>query len=307
MFILYWIDLYATMIYTYGKLMYSHMKGVTYQMNEIQFMGYSAKHTEDFVYEFSENHDFYLFILTNTPAYFLIDGTLHEYPAHSAILYAPGQKIYYRACGTEYRNDWLRFITDETFVTKFPVLGVPFTVGDPEYCHNLIKLLTWESSFTSLNSEIIISNLLRVLFLKLNEDSTRHEPIIHAGSLLNLRKQIYNSPQLAWNISHMAERLHLSTGYLQLLYKNMFGISCMEDVIEGRIRMAKDQLMYTVKTIGEISEYCGYNNVEHFCRQFRQVCGCTPNQFRRAISPAPLTNEKPFHQTIAGIDAHILD
>ena len=52
MFLLYWIDLYVTMIYTYGKLMYSHMKGETCSMNEIQFMGYSAKHTEDFVYEF---------------------------------------------------------------------------------------------------------------------------------------------------------------------------------------------------------------------------------------------------------------
>lgn len=269
-------------------------------MNEIQFMGYSAKHTKDFIYEFTENHDFYLLVLTSTPASFLIDDVLQEYPAHSAILYAPGQKIHYRASGTEYGNDWLRFTTDETFVTQFPVQGIPFPVSDPDYCHNLLKLLTWESSFSSVNSEMIISNLLRVLFLKLNEDSSHLEDSAHSNNLLNLRKQIYNSPQLSWNISHMAEKLHLSAGYLQALYKNMFGISCMEDVIEGRIRLAKDQLMYTTKTINEISEYCGYNNVEHFCRQFRSLCDCTPKQFRQSMVPTHTNSKQSQHHTVAG-------
>lgn len=61
-------------------------------MNTIHFMGYSAEHPEDFVYDFPLE-DGYLLLLTSTPAEFLVDEHLQEYPANSAILYAPGQKF----------------------------------------------------------------------------------------------------------------------------------------------------------------------------------------------------------------------
>lgn len=249
-------------------------------MNTIHFMGYSAEHPEDFVYDFPLE-DGYLLLLTSTPAEFLVDEHLQEYPANSAILYAPGQKVYYKACGQIYRNDWIRFSSTEAFVTRFPVTGRPFPVSDPEYCHNLFKLLTWESSFSSRDSELIISNLLQSLFLKLHQDSSNRQTMPHATELTLLRKRILNNPQLDWNVDQMAKELHISTGHLQLLYKKAFGVTCMDDVISGRIQMAKERLIYTSNTILEISEACGYHNVEHFCRQFRKYAGCSPGSFRK--------------------------
>ena len=38
-------------------------------------------------------------------------------------------------------------------------------------------------------------------------------------------------PALDWNVPDMASQLHLSTGYLHLLYRRQFGVSCMDDVI----------------------------------------------------------------------------
>ncbi len=79
----------------------------------------------------------------------------------------------------------------------------------------------------------------------------------------------------------MARELHLSSGYLQALYKTMFGSSCMEDVILQRLKNAQDQLVSTSKSVREIAEDCGYNNVEHFCRQFRKFLGLSPSRYRR--------------------------
>lgn len=249
-------------------------------MNNIHFIGYSAEHPEDFVYDFPLE-DGYLLLLTSTPAEFLVDDCLQEYPANSAILYAPGQQVYYKACGLIYRNDWIRFSSTEAFVTHFPVIGKPFPVSDPEYCHNLFKLLTWESSFSSRDSELIISNLLHSLFLKLHQDSSNRQTTPHATELTLLRKRILNNPQADWNVEQIAKELHLSTGHLQLIYKKSFGVTCMDDVITGRIQMAKERLIYTTNTILEISETCGYHNVEHFCRQFRKYVGCSPSSFRK--------------------------
>ena len=92
---------------------------------------------------------------------------------------------------------------------------------------------------------------------------------------------------MPWNVSGMAQQRHLSEGYLQVIYKNTFGISCMEDCIKARIRLAEDQLQYTTKTIASISEFCGYHNVEHFCRQFKRSTGKSPRAFREKGKSRP--------------------
>lgn len=255
-------------------------------MNEIRYIGYSAVHPKDFVFDVPGGHDCWLLLLTHTPALFFVDGTLREYPAKSAILFAPHHKIYYRACAEHYENDWIRFESDETYVSTLPVQGVPFSLPDPEYCHNLFQLLTWEHTMPSANSERCIDQLLRVLFTKLFEACSRKPTAPHCHDLLLLRKEIYNNPQYNWTVPSMAEKLHMSAGYLQVLYKKIFETSCMEDVIDGRIRMAKDQLLYTDKPVAEIAEQCGYSNVEHFCRQFKKTAGISPSAFRKSANTA---------------------
>lgn len=257
-------------------------------MNTIHFIGYSAVHTSDFLYELTPAPpDQYTLLLVFTPVQFMLEGQWEEFPAGTSILYAPGQPICYRACRETYQNDWIRFSTDEPLVTQFPLTGVPFSVSDTEYCHLLIKLLTWESSLVSTDSDsLAVSNLLQTLFLRLSKDTARREANPHASQLLRLHKKICNSPQLPWSIHAMAQELHLSAGYLQILYRKMFGVSCMDDVIAGRIQKAREQLAYTEKPVSEVADACGYRNVEHFCRQFRQQTGMTPGAFRRDYSSA---------------------
>jgi len=273
-------------------------------MNEIDFIGYSAVHSGDFIFDVQSGHDCYLLLLISTSAEFLIDNKIQRVPAGSSILYTPGYRIYYRACQKEYRNDWIRFHSNESFVEEFPLKNIPFSISDPEYCHNLFKLLTWESSFASVNSELTISHLLHVLFLKLSESSATQETSPYTLELIALHKKIHNSPHLPWNVSQMAKDLHLSVGYLQVLYKKMFGCSCMDNVIAERLRRAKEQMIYTIKPIKDISESCGYNNVEHFCRQFHQYNGCSPSHFRKMALKNRKIHSSP-HFTV--VDKEFMD
>ena len=268
-------------------------------MNVIDFIGYSAVHPKEFRYDIPGGYDCYLLLLITSPAELLIDNELQAVPANTAILYTPGSRIYYRANGEEYRNDWIRFYSDEAFVEQFPIKNIPFSVKDAEYCHTLFKLLTWEASFASADSEATISHLLWVLFSKLHETAAEEAYNAHTQALMRLHKKICNQPQAPWNIAQMSEELHLSTSRLQTLYKQMFGISCMDDVINRRLHRAKDQLKFTTKPIREIAENCGYNNVEHFCRQFRQYNGCTPGQFRKD-SNIQKEATSPTHLTLGG-------
>jgi AraC-like DNA-binding protein len=250
-------------------------------MTNIHFIGCDCAHPDSFVFDIPEGHDCWLLLLTQTPALFWINGEIKEYPAHSAVLFHPHQKIYYRACGDKYINDWLRFDSTESYVTATTLpLGVPFSLDDPEYCHKLFQLLSTENFFSKDYKESSIDCLLRTLFNKLLESYRSNCISPQYYKLLDLRVKIHNNPGKHWNVPEMADYVHISAGYLQTIYKNIFGISCMDDVINSRIRMAKEYLIHGTHSITEIAALCGYNNAEHFCRQFKQMTGYTPGTFR---------------------------
>lgn len=248
-------------------------------MEKIHMIGYDAVHPSDFVYDVPEHHGYYLLILTQTPAQFWQGNAPREYPAGRAVLFAPHSRIHYGACGERYGNDWMIFSSDETYVTQFPLLATPFPVLDIAYCHNLFQLLTWENMQD--HYETTISQLMSVLFARLRADLGRYKcEDLYGSELVALRRQIASHPRQPWNVTAMAERLHISAGYLQALYKRRFGVSCMDDVIQSRIRLARDYLTHTDMRVSEIAAQCGYNSAEHFSRQFRKLCGVAPGAYR---------------------------
>lgn len=255
-------------------------------MNHIRYIGYDTKHNANFVFDLPNGHDCWLFLLTHTPANFLIDGRLEEYPAYSAVLFPPNEKIYYSASQSIYENDWIRFDSTESFVQTFPIQRKPFSPQDPEYCRQIIKLLAWENAESNKNSAEIIDHLLSVLFKKLLDQD--HENLAIQHQLVQLRKEIYNSPEKEWSVKLMAEKLHISPSYLQAIYREKFNISCMNDVINRRINYAQDQLLNSNLSVNEVAIMAGYQNIEHFHRQFKKITNETPLQYRQAS-----TRKKP--------------
>ena len=289
-------------------------------MLKIDFIGYDGTHPAGFVYGLPQGHDSYLLLLTSTPAeFYLTDqasaeqrrggsealpkGEFRRFPAGTAILYTPGSFVLYRACEETYGNDWLRFRCDESFADQLPLKNQPFQAGDAEYCHDLFKLMTWESTMGDSESGEVISHLLKALLIKLAESCQRPAGNPHTQEMLDLHKRIYNNPELPWSVEAMAKELHLSCGYLQALYKNMFGSSCMEDVILQRLKRAQDQLISTTKSVREIAEDCGYNNVEHFCRQFRKFSGVSPSRYRQGHAEKLTLPRAASHRNLGGAEA----
>jgi len=253
-------------------------------MAKIYYVEYDAVHPDNFVFDMPMGHDCWLLVITQTPAQFWVEGEMKEYPANCAILYPPHHKILYRACSDRYANDWVRFDSTEAWLTETTIpLGTPFPLPDPGYCHKLFQLLVSENILNNANRESSIDSLFQILFNKLQEASFFAENTSRFQVLTELRRDIHNNPGYPWSVQTMADNVHLSSGYLQALYKEAFGISCMNDVIQCRIRFAKDQLIHSPHTITEISSLCGYNNVEHFIRQFRKITGLSPKAFRRSM------------------------
>jgi AraC-like DNA-binding protein len=251
-------------------------------MINIEYIECDATHNADFVFDIPQGHEHWLLLFIKTSAKFEVDGIIHVYPANSAILYKPRQKILYEANENTYVNNWIRFSADDDFI-KTPHLphGRPFSITDPITIHKVFELIQLENIFDNEYKDITIENLMRILFTKLIESYNQRISSPLHNALNALKRDIHRHPNKNWSLQMISDQLNISVGYLELVYKEAFGLSCIEDVINSRIHLAKRLLIYNHYSVAEISEKCGYNSIEHFYRQFKQITFTTPSQFRK--------------------------
>lgn len=128
-------------------------------------------------------------------------------------------------------------------------------------------------------------SLIRYFFVKLREFSISDEcdskDDERYNNLLILRKKIWNNPEKDWKADEMAQNMYISEYYFLHLYKKEFGTSFRNDIIDARIAKAKNLLIYSQCKISDISNKCGYMNVEHFSRLFKKKAGVSPYSYRK--------------------------
>lgn len=254
-------------------------------MIDIIFVQSNASHPAPFTYTVDRSNDWWLITMTHTPAYYIIDGKRIVMPAHSIALYPPYSSIEYGSLENEvFCDDWIRFYTNEAFICNGTVpFGTPFKAMDHSYISSLIHLLAVENFFQNQYKDFTVQSLFQILFAKIKESLACDKPVsFREMALYQLHNNIASNPASPWNIPDMARQLHISTRHLQKLYQKKFGISCMEDVIEHRLQLAKKKLSTTALPIYKIAEHCGYSNTEHFSRQFKEKFSTSPKAFRES-------------------------
>jgi len=99
----------------------------------------------------------------------------------------------------------------------------------------------------------------------------------------DMRGRIYSTPQYDWNVEELAYETGMSVSYFEHMYKSIFGISVINEVINSRVEYAKFMLSTTDVPIGQIAEMCGYKSGVHFMKQFKSRTEMTPSQYRETV------------------------
>lgn len=84
------------------------------------------------------------------------------------------------------------------------------------------------------------------------------------------------------SVEMLAGFAHLSKSYFMSCFKKAAGIGAIEYLAQLRINAACRMLTDTTASISDIAYNCGYNNLSNFNRQFRNVAGCSPREYRRS-------------------------
>ena len=184
-------------------------------------------------------------------------------------------------------NDWLHVIVHDAsiFENKIPLpLNTLIETGNPAffkpYLEEIDSILLKGNAF----QEAMISNVIEALVLKLAEKSLRAEQARSESQwdhkLVGIRQQMNCRIMEDWTVNQLARETGLSVSRFSVLYRQRFGTSPMDDLIQMRLTNAKKMLLSTNLTLHEISTQCGFQSESYFCRLFKSRFGLTPSEYK---------------------------
>lgn len=83
-------------------------------------------------------------------------------------------------------------------------------------------------------------------------------------------------------LDQLAERFFINKFYLTRVFKEQFGVSVNDYLLQVRITRAKQLLRFTDAPIQEIAHECGLNDANYFTRVFRRAEGQPPGAYRKS-------------------------
>ena len=107
----------------------------------------------------------------------------------------------------------------------------------------------------------------------------------HQPKILKLIRDVINDierhyPDGMYSLNAASQNLGLSPGYLSKLFKMRMGITFTEYLSEVRIDEAKRLLRHSDLEIAEISNCCGFNSANYFCKIFKKIVGLPASDYR---------------------------
>lgn len=230
----------------------------------------------------------YLILLIKQEAWVELEKERLPMHPNALILFPPGSYIHYGCDIPGYNDDWVHFIPDKEDTAFLESLHLPFCqVIYPLDFHRLseyVRMLSDHYHTSSIHKKEILDSFMHIFLYTLQESLAKHadspEMQKYYPDFSRLRTQIYNDPAAPRAIPQLAVSLCLSLSYFQHLYKQFFGLSCQQDIINARLKLAKYYLINSNMGISSLASFCGYESDLHFMRQFKKFIGITPSEYR---------------------------
>lgn len=231
----------------------------------------------------------YLLLYFRVPAEVMRNGEYTPVPKNHFYLYEKGAPQIYRKMDDVFINDWIHFDI-EPYENYFGKLGIPFQTPFTLMNNKLITDMLGDIYIEFFNEgeqhEFIMDYKVNAMFHKLSDMYQMGKKNSTAVSkyynvLARIRREILDFQYVPENVGAVARRLNVSASYFQHLYKETFNATLRQDIIKGRIDHARQLLLSRDDPVSEIARQCGYDNLEHFSRQFKKITGESPQKFRK--------------------------
>lgn len=113
-------------------------------------------------------------------------------------------------------------------------------------------------------------------------DQSADRPLIRLGETLSFIEQHYREPIAVRQLTRIAR---MSESSLMRAFRRVLGRSPIEHVIRVRVLKAAEWLRRGDVRVTEAAYNCGFGDSNYFSRQFRQVMGVSPREYRARRRP----------------------
>lgn len=104
----------------------------------------------------------------------------------------------------------------------------------------------------------------------------------HEKVVTSLIGELFSQPTKFRDVGEMTRASGYGTSHFRSLCLKFYSKSPKDLLIAARMEKAQDYLLRSEFTIGMIADMLGYQNIHYFSRQFHEVIGTTPSEYRRS-------------------------
>ncbi|MDR3438762.1 DNA-binding transcriptional regulator [Telmatospirillum sp.] len=109
--------------------------------------------------------------------------------------------------------------------------------------------------------------------------SSRHEPV-YDPYVMRALHYIRQFTAQGVKVAQVADYVGVSRTTLETHFRKQFGHSVHEEMLDFKLRMAKDMLAAPEASCADVAGKCGFTSLQYMYAVFRREVGCTPRQFQ---------------------------
>lgn len=268
-------------------------------------LGVDTYHRSGFCHELPDGFPYWIFVHAITPVRMNGEGIESQWvDSGTCILYPPGYPRYlYCPEGQDSLcNDWIHFTCsdDQEFTKILDAYHIPlhrfFTLRQFMPVVSILRELIYEYNTDQPHREAMSSLLVGQMLIQISrnllpyQEKVSSNALNHLHNFENLRKQVYALPGKDWTVGDMAGQVYLGANQFISLYREFFGVTPKQDLIQARIAKAKTMLYARdcpydgegTVTLRDVALMCGFKNEYYFSTTFRKVVGIPPGQYVRS-------------------------
>lgn len=163
--------------------------------------------------------------------------------------------------------------------------GPCFHPASPLPYDRLLQRLYETASSEDHVRDMRIFETLTSLLTLLMEESWNPQNSRHAAAkkqnLQEVKEYLDRHYQEKITLDALAERFYINKFYLARIFREQFGLSINQYLLQIRVTHAKQLLRFTDQTIEVIGNECGISDANYFSRMFRKIEGISPGEFRK--------------------------
>ncbi len=148
----------------------------------------------------------------------------------------------------------------------------------------LVYIFTEDHKSKEMFADFIIKELIiRILQSKSKVLLLNDNVLLSDNRLAYVIKYVRENLVKNLTVDALSEKACMSKPHFFRCFKNTFGQSPIDYVNSERIKYAKKLITENYKSLNDVSQQSGFNNMSYFIRQFKKQEKMTPSQYKKVI------------------------